>query len=37
MQELSTSRVLTMEFMEGCKVDDISSLEKAGVDPKQVF
>lgn len=35
-RELSTSKVLTMEFMEGCKVDDISSLEKAGVDPKQV-
>ncbi|KAG0628313.1 hypothetical protein M758_1G017700 [Ceratodon purpureus] len=35
-RELSTRRVLTMQFMEGCKVDDISSLEKAGVDPKEV-
>lgn len=25
-----------MEFMHGCKVDDINSLEKAGVDPKEV-
>uniref|UniRef100_A0A7I4ALG2 Protein kinase domain-containing protein n=1 Tax=Physcomitrium patens TaxID=3218 RepID=A0A7I4ALG2_PHYPA len=35
-RELSTKRVLTMEFMEGCKIDDIKSLEKAGVDPKEV-
>jgi predicted unusual protein kinase regulating ubiquinone biosynthesis (AarF/ABC1/UbiB family) len=31
-QELSSSHVLTSEFMEGCKISDIEALEAMGVD-----
>ncbi|CAM6127033.1 unnamed protein product [Calypogeia fissa] len=34
--DYTTERILTMEFMDGCKVDDIECLKKAGVDPLQV-
>ncbi|WP_425806099.1 ABC1 kinase family protein [Desulfitobacterium sp. Sab5] len=30
--EYTTQRVLTMEFIEGCKVNDYEALEKAGID-----
>jgi predicted unusual protein kinase regulating ubiquinone biosynthesis (AarF/ABC1/UbiB family) len=36
VQDLTTKRILTMEFMEGCKIDDVQALEKAGIDPVQV-
>jgi aarF domain-containing kinase len=36
VKDLTTKRILTMEFMEGCKIDDVQALEKAGIDPEQV-
>ncbi|KAH8932477.1 hypothetical protein BDL97_19G074400 [Sphagnum fallax] len=36
VKDLTTKRILTMEFMEGCKIDDVQALEKAGIDPAQV-
>ena len=26
-----------MEFMEGCKVNDLKAIQKMGLDPKEVF
>ncbi|EFJ06435.1 hypothetical protein SELMODRAFT_162334 [Selaginella moellendorffii] len=34
--DYTTNRVLTMQFMHGSKVDDVESMEKAGIDSKQV-
>ncbi|XP_047335341.1 aarF domain-containing protein kinase 1 [Impatiens glandulifera] len=34
--ELTTSRVMTMEFCKGCKVNDVESLKEFGVDPVAV-
>eukprot|EP00897_Mesotaenium_endlicherianum_P000710 jgi/Mesen1/1063/ME000123S00243 len=33
--ELTTRRVLTMQFMRGCKVDDVEGIRQQGLDPKQ--
>ncbi len=35
-EELTTQRVLTMEYIEGVKVSDKKALEAAGIDPSQV-
>ena len=35
-EELSTPRILTMEYIEGIKVSDKKALEKAGIDSSQV-
>jgi ubiquinone biosynthesis protein len=35
-EELTTQRVLTMEYIEGVKVSDKKVLEAAGIDPSQV-
>jgi ubiquinone biosynthesis protein len=35
-RELSTSRVLIMEFIDGIKVSQVESLEASGIDPKIV-
>lgn len=34
--ELSSGRVLTMEFMTGCRVDDDAALKRADVDPVEL-
>ncbi|CAN2040362.1 ubiquinone biosynthesis protein [Candidatus Magnetomoraceae bacterium gMMP-15] len=34
--EATTSKILTMEFIDGIKVSDISSLENAGLDRKKI-
>ncbi|KAH7534074.1 hypothetical protein FEM48_Zijuj04G0198800 [Ziziphus jujuba var. spinosa] len=34
--DLTTNQVLTMEFCKGCKVDDVVSLKKRGIDPVKV-
>ena len=34
--DLSSARVLTMEFLDGVPVDDLSRIEEMGVDPKPV-
>jgi predicted unusual protein kinase regulating ubiquinone biosynthesis (AarF/ABC1/UbiB family) len=34
--ELSTSRLITMEFVEGTKIDDRAGLEQAGINPREV-
>ena len=36
VEELSTSRVLAMEFIEGVRVDDVEGLRRMGLDPAQV-
>lgn len=36
VRELSTSRVLTMEFVEGFKITDRDALRKAGLDPAEI-
>lgn len=36
-RNLSTSRVLTMEFMEGIKISDIQKLQTAGLDCKKII
>ena len=36
-REFSTSRVLTMEFVEGIKISDIQKLEKTGLDCKTII
>lgn len=33
---ISSHRVLTMEFVHGCKIDDIEALQTAGVNPQKV-
>lgn len=35
-QEFSTTRVLTLEFMEGVKISNLKALEKLGVNPTDV-
>ncbi len=35
-REVSTTRVLTMEYIEGIKISDIEAIEDAGLDPKQI-
>jgi predicted unusual protein kinase regulating ubiquinone biosynthesis (AarF/ABC1/UbiB family) len=35
-QELSTARVITMEFVDGIKVNDVEQLRAADIDPRQV-
>jgi hypothetical protein len=35
-QELTTSRVLTMEFIHGVKPNDVAALRKAGISPAKV-
>jgi len=35
-QEMTSKRVLTMEYLNGTKVSDIARLDKAGIDKKQV-
>lgn len=34
--ELSTKRILTMEYIDGFRVDDVGKLENAGIDPARV-
>ncbi|MEJ5255396.1 MAG: AarF/ABC1/UbiB kinase family protein [Acidimicrobiales bacterium] len=34
--ELSSSRVLTMEFLDGVPVDDLAAIEQLGIDPRPV-
>eukprot|EP00008_Paramoeba_atlantica_P010771 CAMPEP_0201480656 /NCGR_PEP_ID=MMETSP0151_2-20130828/5101_1 /ASSEMBLY_ACC=CAM_ASM_000257 /TAXON_ID=200890 /ORGANISM="Paramoeba atlantica, Strain 621/1 / CCAP 1560/9" /LENGTH=413 /DNA_ID=CAMNT_0047862591 /DNA_START=473 /DNA_END=1714 /DNA_ORIENTATION=+ len=34
--DVTTSRILTMEFMEGCKVNDLKAIQKMGLNPKEV-
>jgi ubiquinone biosynthesis protein len=34
--ELTTSRVLVMEYVSGCKITDVEQLKRWGLDPKQV-
>lgn len=34
--ELSSSRVLTMDFMDGCVVTDLGALKAAGLSPTEV-
>jgi len=34
--ELSTSRLITMEYVEGIKIDDRAGLEQAGINPREV-
>lgn len=34
--DMTSHRVLTMEFMHGCKIDDVEALRKAGVNPHKV-
>src|SRR5690606_40335427 len=34
--ELTTSRVLVMEYLQGVKVDDREALERLGLDPREV-
>ncbi|MGB2803478.1 MAG: AarF/UbiB family protein [Candidatus Zixiibacteriota bacterium] len=34
--EMSTSKVLTMEFIDGVKISDLEELEKRGIDKKQL-
>lgn len=34
--ELTSEKMLTMEFIEGCRVDDLAELNKHKIDPKQV-
>jgi ubiquinone biosynthesis protein len=36
-RELSTRRVLTMEFLDGMKVTDVDALRAAGLDPAEVM
>jgi ubiquinone biosynthesis protein len=36
LPELSTSRLLVAEFVEGIKITDTATLERAGIDPTQV-
>jgi len=36
-REFSTSRVLTMEFVEGIKISDIQKLKKTGLDCKKII
>ena len=33
---LTTKRVLTMAWVDGCRVDDVAALEASGLDPKKV-
>ena len=35
-REFTTSRVLTMDFLNGSSVDDAEELEKRGIDPKEL-
>lgn len=35
-QALSTSKVLTMEYIDGCRVDDVVALKKAGINSHTV-
>lgn len=36
VRELSTSRVLTLERLDGIKADDKAALERAGLDPREI-
>lgn len=33
---LSTSKLLTMEFMDGAQVNDVKTIQKLGIQPKEV-
>jgi len=35
-EELSTSKILTMEYIEGIKVSELSKLKKLDIDPKKI-
>lgn len=35
-RQLSTQRILTMEFIEGCKIDNVLEIEKFGANPAQI-
>eukprot|EP00850_Spirogloea_muscicola_P006811 SM000033S12332 [mRNA] locus=s33:244821:247672:+ [translate_table: standard] len=35
-RDMSTKRVLTMEFMEGCRIDNVASLREQGLDLTQI-
>lgn len=34
--ELTTTKLLTMEWIDGCRANDVEKLKVMGIDPKQV-